>query len=128
MVLGFKKQFKTPIVKGDKIHTIREDKNNRWKAGNLIHFATGVRTKEYNNFLKDTCKSVQDIEIDYTKTFLGEPTIKIDGKTLVHTEIVTLAFNDGFHSLEEFLAWFNKDFRGKIIHWTNFAYNGNKNS
>lgn len=128
MVLGFKKQFKAPIVKGDKIHTIREDKNERWHTGKLIHFATGVRTKEYDNFLKDTCKSVQEIEIDYTRTLLGEPTIKIDGKELVHTDVVKLFLNDGFESMEDFLKWFNKDFKGKIIHWTNFKYNDNKNS
>ena len=30
--------------------------------------------------------------------------------------------NDGFDSIENFLRWFNKDFEGKIIHWTGFRY------
>jgi len=31
-------------------------------------------------------------------------------------------FNDGFESLQDFFNWFNKPFRGKIIHWTDFKY------
>lgn len=130
MVLGFKKQFKTSIVKGDKIHTIREDKNDRWRAGNLIHFATGVRTKEYNNFLKRTCKSVQDIEIIHNENKEHEMYDKgvwvlIDNIVLSDFGVERLALNDGFSSVYEFLQWFNKDFKGKIIHWTNFRYNEN---
>lgn len=122
MILGFKQQFVDSISLGTKIHSIREDKTGRWKEGNTIHFATGVRTKSYNNFKTDVCKNVQSISVDWTKTFLGEPSIYIDGRELVHTEVVQLAFNDGFDSLEAFLAWFNKDFEGKIIHWTDFRY------
>ena len=42
MVLGFKKQLETPIIFGDNIHTPREDKHNRWKAGMPVQMATGV--------------------------------------------------------------------------------------
>lgn len=47
MILSFKEQFIPKILDGTKIHTIREDKKNRWEAGKKIHFATGVRTKNY---------------------------------------------------------------------------------
>ena len=33
-----------------------------------------------------------------------------------------LAKNDGFESVEDFFAYFNKDFKGKIIHWTDLQY------
>jgi len=55
MVLAFKKRFVEPIKKGVKIHTIREDKTNRWKSGMKVHAATGVRTKNYNCFFESVC-------------------------------------------------------------------------
>jgi len=33
-----------------------------------------------------------------------------------------LAKNDGFEGIEDFFKWFNEDFKGKIIHWTNYKY------
>lgn len=48
MILGFKPQFVQPIIDRTKIHTIREDKHNRWVPGKVIHMATGVRTKSYS--------------------------------------------------------------------------------
>jgi len=72
MVLGFEQQFVEPILSGTKIHTIREDKHNRWKPGRSIQMATGVRTKNYNQFNEDECVSVQEIKILY---FDGDPDI-----------------------------------------------------
>jgi len=37
--------FNTFLVSKPKIHSIREDKPNRWKSGNDIHFVIGNRTK-----------------------------------------------------------------------------------
>ena len=134
MILGFKKQFVTPIIKGEKIHTIREDKNNRWKKGNLIHFATGMRTKNYNQFKIDICKSVQKIEIKYRLGFNDEkriPSVFVDGKKFVEgleigysdfPKLIELINNDGFELAKDFFDWFNKDFKGKIIHWTDYLY------
>ena len=33
-----------------------------------------------------------------------------------------LAQNDGFETIEEFFAYFNEDFKGKMIHWTDLKY------
>ncbi len=121
MILGFKPQFIEPIIKGTKIHTIREDRHNRWKAGNTIQMATGVRTKLYNQFNEGTCFSVQKIEIYYG--FLSYfPAILIDGRKLTNVELSELSKNDGFNSFNDFRKWFNKDYTGKIIHFTNFKY------
>lgn len=121
MILGFKNQFPPLILKGTKIHTIREDKPNRWKEGNKIHFATGVRTKNYNQFGEAVCTGTQKIVIKYRKT-MDMPDIYIDGIDVWKTGITTLARNDGFENFMDFIKWFNKDFEGKIIHWTDLRY------
>lgn len=42
MLLTFSKiQFIDRIISGQKVHTIRDDKFNRWKVGNKIHFWFG---------------------------------------------------------------------------------------
>jgi hypothetical protein len=121
MVLGFKKQFTSKIKNGSKIHTILEDKQDRWKEGNTIHFATGVRTKKYKQFIGGICTGTQKIKISY-KCVQGI-TVWIDDKVLAQSvDLQRLAHNDGFNSLAEFVKWFNKDFEGKIIHWTEFRY------
>lgn len=50
MILSFKPQFRQKILDGTKIHTIRDDPNDRWQAGKIIHAATGVMTKNYDCF------------------------------------------------------------------------------
>lgn len=121
MILAFKPQFVNPIQYGIKIHTFREDPHNRWKAGNSIQAATGVRTKNYNCFYESVCTGVQLIEINPRgKTY--PPEIKIDGFTLWDSEVKKLIRNDGFMSITEFNEWFDKPWKGKIIHWTNHRY------
>lgn len=126
MILGFTKQFRVngkvkntyfveKIKKGIKLHTIREDYTERWKQGNKIHFATGVRTGLYNQFHSGTCTGIQSIEI-------ADRTVFISGKRI--DDIEELAINDGFDSVDDFWAWFDvyTPFIGKIIHWSNFRY------
>ena len=61
----FDDYFETPDYGLEsKLHTIREDKTNRWKAGNDIHFVINNRTKDRFQFAPIVkCKSVQNIEI-----------------------------------------------------------------
>ena len=120
MILGFKERFKQPILTNKKIHTIREDIHNRWRAGMKIHMATGVRTKKYNQFAEQTCKSIQHIVIIHLHDY--DPIIRIDERQLSIDEIQQLAWNDGFENIAEFFLWFHSDFKGKIIHWTNLTY------
>ena len=114
MILGFNKRFIDPILSGHKIHTLRLDRCNRWKAGNIIHFAVNVRTKRQSQFEELKCTGTQTIKIEYRgrdpKKYA--PHITIDGKELDTAGIQLLARKDGF----------DKDFEGKIIHWTHFRY------
>ncbi|MHB8209116.1 hypothetical protein [Mucilaginibacter sp.] len=106
-----------------KIHTIREDKPNRWKPGNDIHFVINNRTANRFQFAPIIkCKSVQTIQIKWKhKGKRSWVKVLIDGK-VIHGVLHHLAPNDGFGCIDDFLAYFNKDFTGKIIHWTDLKY------
>ena len=127
MILSFKKQFLEKILSGSKVHTIREDLHGRWKPGRKIHIATGVRTKKYNCFKESECISVQSIHINYYNVgaFNKRTEIVIDGEVVLDRDsewVEIIAKNDGFESVDDFFKWFNSDFQGKIIHWTNLKY------
>jgi len=97
----------------------------------------------------DTIKSIQKIKISCTQMpkkggynpELYWPKIEVDGKvigdipkTLVYRNgeaqyittdkepVVKLVQNDGFESITKFCMWFNKDWSGKILHFTDFRY------
>jgi hypothetical protein len=48
--------------------------------------------------------------------------IVVDGNCLNKNISEQLAINDGFETVEHFFRWFNEDFSGKIIHWTDLRY------
>lgn len=116
-----------------KKHTIRAGK--RWNAGMKLHLATGVRTKEYFQFNEnikglEVCKCVQSIEI---KHYGNDLYILIDDQPYAifkgeytsdrsKMRLNTLAQNDGFDCFADFKNWFNSDFEGQIIHWTDLKY------
>lgn len=123
MVLGFKPQFVEPILNGTKIHTIREDKKNRWQYGRSIQMATGVRTKNYKCFAQRVCLGFRTIEINpNTKTVIFT---QANGQnhTLNDLQIELLALNDGFKTVQDFWNWFNKPFKGKLIFWNKVIIN-----
>lgn len=110
-----------------KLHTIRKDEKDRWKAGNKIHFVINNRTADRFQFAPVVeCKAIQYIEISYDEVlcekFGSEPAIFVDGEYLNITQIEELAVNDGFKDSQEFCQYFDKDFLGKIIHWTDHIY------
>ena len=118
MLLTFTKpQFKCLIKEGVKQHTIREDKNNRWKVGTKIHFWLGnprnTRGKNKpHQFGTGVCCKVVPISI-YPKN----GAIIYDGYGLSMSEIEDLAINDGFESWEDMKTFFTEDFVGKMIFW-----------
>lgn len=115
-----------------KIHTIREDSKDRWKAGNKIDFFINCRQKDMFRFAPVLpVVNVQKIEIkhgiDYTNIWVGDILYEVEHngfcKNYQHDDFVLqLAQNDGFDTIEDFFAYFGKDFTGKIIHWTDLKY------
>lgn len=142
MILSFKKKlpsgkptnFENKIKLGIKIHSMREDTHNRWKPGMKIQMAHGVRTKNYRCF-DDTkiCTGIQSIKIKYLLItgYQGVVEVRIGGKLFYSQfgedsygscNLELLAKNDGFDSTSDFFEWFNHDFEGRILHWTDFRY------
>lgn len=126
MILGFKPQFKEPILNGKKIHTIRVDRGNRWKAGRKIQMATGVRTKQFECFKETECVRIQEFSFWRLEEPCGQEIygLLVDKKLLNMDKIKMLIKNDGFTSTREFIDFFKDKmpFTGKIIHWTDFKY------
>lgn len=142
MILSFKKKlpsgkptnFENKIKSGIKIHSIREDKHNRWRPGMKIQMAHGVRTKNYRCFDDTkTCTGIQSIKINYYFNGITPEKMEIiiDGDLFYSQSgygsygsdnLELLARNDGFDSTSDFFSWFNADFEGKILHWTDFRY------
>jgi hypothetical protein len=108
-----------------KLHTIRGDKNNRWKEGTKIDFFINCRQPNMFRFAPVLpVVRTQKIEIKYDKMF-GKtlyPEILIDNVKLHPMKLDELAQNDGFDTIEDFFEYFNEDFMGKIIHWTDLRY------
>ena len=124
MILPFKPQFKPLILDGTKIHTIREDTHDRWKVGMKIHMATGVRTKNYKQFAEATVSEISTIEIKWygSKEFSNRAVqVKVNETNITNTfdTLDLLVKNDGFSNRQDFFAWFNEDFTGKLIYWEN---------
>lgn len=121
-----------------KLHTIRRDSKNRWKAGNDIHFVINNRTPNRFQFAPVVkCVSTQKVEIKYEISSVGTKKAKVlidgvveggvsfypNGKLRTVWGLSDdLAYNDGFDCVEDFFAYFSEDFKGKIIHWTPLKY------
>jgi hypothetical protein len=117
MILTFSKtEFATAIKQGTKIHTIREDKCNRWHPGCFIHFwlhnPRNIKLKPYQ-FAKGVVSFVCPIEI-----FPAKDEIYITGHLINDPLLLNkVAINDGFKDWNEMKEFFNADFRGKMIFW-----------
>ncbi len=117
-----------------KLHTFREDLKDSWKAGIKIDFFINVRTKNMFRFAPVLpVVSTQKVQIIYsinncvrvlidnTDVYAGQT----DGEGIhkhYKKSMLELANNDGFETPADFFAYFNKDFKGKIIHWTDKTY------
>lgn len=121
-----------------KPHTIRHDPHGRWKAGMKIHPVINNRTLQRFQFAPTmVCTGIQYIHIlnggDGRQVSIGDrPDYEDcmpfyfedddDDSLYGLKEMEVLAQNDGFESVEQFFAYFNKHFRGVLIHWTDIRY------
>ncbi|GGH02968.1 hypothetical protein [Pedobacter zeae] len=119
-VYTLNKPFDVPDdVISAKLHTIRA--GDRWRAGMDIHMVINNRTADRFQFAPTVkCKSVQKIEIKWkTEDWVY---LYVDGRHIDFVEIEALAINDGFESVDAFFEYFNTDFTGQLIHWTDLKY------
>lgn len=117
-----------------KIHTIRKDLAGRWRAGRSVQGFYNSRTKNMRKIFDGHCYSTQSIEIihepNYCEQIGSYPVVLVQWKDVEHPclrqldifEIEKLAINDGFKDTKQFFKWFSEDFKGKIIHFTDFKY------
>ena len=109
-----------------KIHTIRKDEKNLWYPGRKFHMVIFNRTKKRFQFAPVLeCVSVQKICIirNFLINKIKVIRVFVDHKELDFYERRRLSYNDGFNSINDFFRFFDqKDFTGKIIHWTDFLY------
>ena len=121
-----KKTFPDQLVKLCKLHTIRP--GNRWKVGDKIHFKiwTGrpYHSKTFQFAPVMEVKSVQEIEVFWINYRWNNVKVIVDDSLYWSThlepdyaDILRLATNDGFESVEQFFTYFNKPFKGQIISW-----------
>jgi hypothetical protein len=113
-----------------KIHTLREDKKNRWRVDTNIHFIINNRTINRFQFaptLPVTC--IQDVKIRFIPVFANKGCISItvDNRELSTDECTQFIENDGFDTIDDFINWFfpvreEKLLNLRLIHWTNFRY------
>jgi hypothetical protein len=111
-------KFEGLIKENIKQHTIRADKNNRWKIGNSIQFWNGnprnvhSKTKPHK-FGTGVCSRILPIKIN---PFENE--IIIEGYKYKNTEVLNkIAVNEGFENWQEMKTFFTKVFEGKMIFW-----------
>lgn len=124
-----------------KIHTMRSDEKDRWKKDNNIHFVINNRQPNRFQFAPVIrCSGIEHVKIEWqcengnmkksVRVYIGSKNIGCmiwnkgfeDQPIATGKQMIELAENDGFDSIEEFFMWFNEDWSGKIIHWTSLRY------
>jgi len=112
-------QVKIDLVK-PKLHTIRRDQSDLWKKGMDIEPVVSDDSPSQFQFAPTMkCLGIQIISIERKE---AEIMVTLDDKILSFEEVKNLAVNDGFDNLEDFYAYFDYSFKGKLIHWTELKY------
>jgi hypothetical protein len=126
--------FKNMHPHKPKRHTFREDEKDRWHAGRMIDYFINCRQKDMFRFAPVLpVVSTQKVEIKWfelfdkkmARVFIDNKSfacVKFSDEMIITGDMLQLAQNDGFDTIEDFFAYFNEDFKGKIIHWTDLRY------
>ena len=113
-----------------KLHTLRDDINDRWHAGIMIDYFINVRQKNMFRFApKVPVVSTQEVFMTYAFNDVIEITIG-DKYLMSYTERLEFAINDGFDNWEDFFNYFypkikaapGELYKPKLIHWTDLRY------
>lgn len=135
---GQSTRFAEKLESGEKIHTIRRN-YDQWKfnadkmeGGKYLLSIRQWSGKPYHSPQIEIAQrhnpiGVQPVEL-YYHADNDTITAKIDGSEWLYADCYTLAKNDGL-SVQDFKEWFfghdpkeDKQFKGVIIHFTNFRY------
>lgn len=137
MILSYSDpDFKPKILVGEKIHSMRPDPHDRWRAGMKInHWMYSPRnpSKNPHEFFVNECISTQRIVLMkkdemhiHIRVFRPNSIIFQNFNVLDPVEISDLIYNDGFEDFISFREWFlpkgKRFWKGKIIHWTPKTY------
>ncbi|MEO7176738.1 MAG: hypothetical protein ABIV51_12530 [Saprospiraceae bacterium] len=134
MIISFSREaFVQAIMVGTKIHTLREDKHDRWKPGNKIHYYKGNPRNKHTGpytFGEGTCRGIQWVKLcninGYLLAYFSDQNPKETESWNQFPDLIQLAKNDGFANVNSLMKWFvpkSLDFwTGKIIHFTDFKY------
>jgi hypothetical protein len=112
--LNFKSQFADLVRSFKKRQTIRANRINEIRPGDMLYFYTGQRTKQCQQLGFAHCKKVSNIRI-------GRMYVIIDENYIDDYTANKLAQKDGFKNLFEMVEWFENihglPFKGKLIEW-----------
>lgn len=97
--LNFAPQFAEAVENGTKRMTIRTIRKRPIEAGQNLQLYTGLRTKRARLLRRAVCREVRPV-------LIGDYEVEIGGVRQTLSLIECLAFNDGFHTVSEFLGWF----------------------
>lgn len=111
------------VTEGTKPHTIRPKRKRPIKVGDKLSLrkwsGSAYRSKQIV-LRESSCVRVSDFMIFKPRN--ASPSILIDGLAQNARAAEVLAFNDGFSSSTEMLAWFEQThglpFRGDLIEWS----------
>jgi hypothetical protein len=123
----FDKSYDLDETETPKLHTIRRNLFNKWQETSEIEFCINRNSEDEFQFAPTTSIiALQFIRISYNEAdcekACSEPAIYIDEKPIDLKTLSALAVNDGFENVVDFLTYFNTNFTGIIIHWTNLKY------
>ena len=112
---NFKHHFAILVELGQKRQTIRKSRKRPTIPGDTLFLKEGMRTKQCRNLLPpQVCKSV-------TPILIFPPNITVNGIPPTMSEILDLAWADGFETIEHFINFFKDQyglpFEGEIIKW-----------
>lgn len=115
--------FKDKINSGAKIHALKLDQAGYYKPGAHIVLCHSHRYSTHDVIQEIEVVSTQEVEFRYDRP--GTPDVYIDGRRLGIMEIFALAANEGFDTEFIFFQIYNKSKKFKLIHWTEYRYDGN---
>lgn len=111
VALNFKKQFEEAIVSGRKRQTVRAPRKRPIRAGQGLQLYVGLRTRGARKIADAVCTSTHPISI------LPGGRMRVAGAWITKEMKEQFARSDGFDSLDEFLAFFDLPFEGRVILW-----------